>query len=96
MTANELALIRESGAGKMFYTGDDVIQVLQLQGSWFEMGRQYGAFAKEGMQQVWDASMAFLPRIAGTVRGWLRGEWVGEAIRSSWQRSRQCLSGAPR
>jgi hypothetical protein len=58
MTTNELALIRESGAGKMFNTGEDVIQVLQLQGSWFEMGRQYGAFAKEGMQQVWDASIS--------------------------------------
>jgi hypothetical protein len=34
-----------------------VIQVLQLQGSWREMGRQYGTFAKEGMQQVWDASV---------------------------------------
>jgi hypothetical protein len=34
-----------------------VIQVLQLSGSWREMGRQYGTFAKEGMQQVWDASV---------------------------------------
>jgi hypothetical protein len=28
MTSNELKLIKESGAGKMFNTGDDVIQVL--------------------------------------------------------------------
>ena len=55
MSTNELTLIKESGAGKMFNTGDDVIQVLQLQGSWREMGQQYGAFAKEGMQQIWDA-----------------------------------------
>ena len=49
MTSNELKLIKESGAGKMFNTGDDVIQVLQLQGSWREMGRQYGAFTQKGM-----------------------------------------------
>ena len=30
MTTNELTLIKESGSGKMFNTGDDVIQVLQL------------------------------------------------------------------
>jgi len=54
MTANELNPIKESGSGKMFNTGDDVIQVLQLQGSWREMGQQYGAFAKDGMQLVWD------------------------------------------
>ena len=57
MTTNEITLIKESGNGKMFNTGDDVIQILQLQGSWFEMGRQYGTFAKEGMQQVWDTSV---------------------------------------
>ena len=57
MTTNELSLIKESGSGKMFNTGDDVIQVLQLQGSWREMGRQYGAFTEEGMQQVWDAAI---------------------------------------
>jgi len=55
MVTNELTLIKESGNGKMFNTGDDVIQVLQLQGSWREMGRQYGAFTQKGMQQVWDA-----------------------------------------
>jgi len=38
----------------MFNTGDDVIQVLQLQGSWFEMGQQYGTLTTKGMQQVWN------------------------------------------
>ena len=57
MTTTELTLIKESGKGKMFNTGDDVIQILQLQGSWYEMGQQYGTFAKEGMQQVWDTSV---------------------------------------
>src|SRR5210317_1289993 len=55
MVTNELTLIKETGNGKMFNTGDDVIQVLQLKGSWREMGRQYGAFTQKGMQQVWDA-----------------------------------------
>jgi hypothetical protein len=57
MTTNELSQIKESGSGKMFNTGDDVIQVLQLQGSWFEMGQQYGELAKDGMQQVWDTTV---------------------------------------
>ena len=57
LVSNEMEMIKESGSGKMFNTGDDVIQVLQLSGSWREMGQQYGTFAKEGMQQVWDASV---------------------------------------
>ena len=57
MTTSELNPIKESGSGKMFNTGDDVIQVLQLQGSWREMGQQYGTFAKDKMQQVWDATI---------------------------------------
>lgn len=56
-TTNDLELVQQSGAGKMFNTGDDKIQVLQLQGSWREMGQQYGAFAKDGMQQVWDETV---------------------------------------
>lgn len=56
-TTNDLHLVQESDAGKMFNTGDDKIQVLQLQGSWREMGKQYGTFAKDGMQQLWDATV---------------------------------------
>ena len=66
MITNELSQIKESGKGKMFNTGDDVIQVLQLQGSWFEMGQQYGTFARDGMQQVWDA----------TVQPYIDKEWI--------------------
>ena len=44
MTTNELTLVKESGSGKMFNTGDDLIQVLQLKDSWYEMGQQYGTF----------------------------------------------------
>jgi len=53
-TSNTLELIQEAKGGKMFNTGDDTIQVLQLRGSWFEMGQQYGSLTKKGMQQVWD------------------------------------------
>jgi len=47
MTTTDLNLIKESGSGKMFDTGDDKIRVLQLQGSWFEMGQQYGSLVKD-------------------------------------------------
>ena len=33
LVSNEMEMIKESGSGKMFNTGDDVIQVLQLHGS---------------------------------------------------------------
>jgi len=47
-TTDELKLVNEVSGGKMFNTGDDTIQVLQLKGSWFEMGQQYGALTKTG------------------------------------------------
>ena len=57
VVSDDLNLVRESGAGKMLNTGDDLIQVFELEGSWFEMGQQYAAFAKDGMQQVWDVTV---------------------------------------
>ncbi|MGI9517349.1 MAG: C45 family autoproteolytic acyltransferase/hydrolase [Pirellulaceae bacterium] len=57
MANDELTLVGQSGAGKLFNTGDDLIQVMQLEGTWFEMGQQYGTFAKDGMQQVWDVTV---------------------------------------
>ena len=57
MKTNDLDLVQESGAGKMFNTGDEKIQVLQLQGSWREMGQQYGTFARDGIQRVWDENV---------------------------------------
>ncbi|MGB5373489.1 MAG: hypothetical protein WBM75_04770 [Polyangiales bacterium] len=56
-TTNDLDLVQESGAGKMFNTGDEQIQVLQLRGSWYEMGQQYGAFAKGKLQPLWDSQV---------------------------------------
>ena len=49
-------LSREAGRGRLFDTGDDLIQVMRLAGSWRDMGRQYGAFAGEAMQQMWETT----------------------------------------
>lgn len=56
-TTNDFELAEESGGGKLFNTGDDKIQVLQLQGSWHEMGQQYGAFAQGKLQPLWDSQV---------------------------------------
>ena len=57
-TTNKLKLIRESGKGKFYNTGDDLIGVLQLTGSWKEMGKQYGNFLKDGMEKMWNMTLA--------------------------------------
>lgn len=54
---DDLKLVREADGGQLFNTGDDQIEVLQLKGSWREMGKQYVAFAKDGMQQVWNVTV---------------------------------------
>jgi len=48
MTTSTLNQQSESGNGKLYDTGDDKICVLQLSGSWFEMGQQYGALKENG------------------------------------------------
>ena len=48
-------LNRESGDGKLYDTGDDMIRVLQIKGSWHEMGVQYGTLAKDDMVPMYDA-----------------------------------------
>ncbi|MEZ9340651.1 C45 family autoproteolytic acyltransferase/hydrolase [Vibrio splendidus] len=40
--------------GTMFETNEDMLFVLQLNGSWYEMGQQYGALSKEHMQAMYD------------------------------------------
>lgn len=57
MTSDALELAKESGVGKCSDTGDHLIQVFRLSGTWFEMGQQYGAFAKDGVQQVWNVTV---------------------------------------
>lgn len=69
MTSDALELAKESGVGKCFNTGDHLIQVFKLSGTWFEMGQQYGAFAKDGVQQVWNV----------TVQPYIDRDWISEA-----------------
>ena len=47
----------EFNNAKMFETNEEMLFVLQLSGSWFEMGQQYGTFALEHMQQMWDKTV---------------------------------------
>ena len=49
-----LDLKATSGNGKLYDTGDDKIRVLQLKGTWYEMGQQYGKLAKADMVPMWD------------------------------------------
>ena len=60
MSTNELSLIKESGSGKMFNTGDDKIRVLQLQGSWREMGQQYGTLVKDLVDDIYESTVQAL------------------------------------
>jgi len=39
--------------GTAYRTADDIYRVLNLSGSWREMGRQYGALAKDALQQFY-------------------------------------------
>ncbi|USD43337.1 hypothetical protein J4N42_22400 [Vibrio sp. SCSIO 43135] len=41
--------------GIMFETGEEMLYVLQLNGSWYEMGKQYGALSAKHMQAMYDA-----------------------------------------
>lgn len=54
MISSTLNLIAESGQGKLYDTGDQSIYVCQLKGSWYEMGQQYGTFAKDKVQSLYD------------------------------------------
>ncbi|MGR5174995.1 C45 family autoproteolytic acyltransferase/hydrolase [Vibrio parahaemolyticus] len=40
--------------GTMFESGEDMLYVLQLNGSWYEMGKQYGNLSKTHMQAMYD------------------------------------------
>jgi len=66
MPTNNLNLVAESGSGKLYDTGDDAIFVCRLEGDWRDMGRQYGAFAKDRIQPLWD--LCVKPVLA---KGWM-------------------------
>jgi hypothetical protein len=52
---DSLDLVEELDGGKLFETGDDKIRVLQLKGSWYEMGQQYGALVKGLIDGIYKA-----------------------------------------
>ncbi|GAL27961.1 hypothetical protein JCM19239_3418 [Vibrio variabilis] len=56
MTTSTLTLLNQFEDGKIFETNEEMLYVLQLQGSWFEMGRQYGALAKDHLEAMYQKS----------------------------------------
>ena len=54
MATSQLTLAAESGAGKLYDTGDPDIRVLTLHGTWHDIGKQYGELAKADMEPMWD------------------------------------------
>lgn len=54
MTTSTLTKTAEFQNGTMFETAEEMLYVLQLNGSWFEMGQQYGALAGKHMQAMYD------------------------------------------
>lgn len=53
MTTSTLTLVNQFEDGKIFETQEEMLYVLQLSGSWYEMGRQYGALAKDHMEAMY-------------------------------------------
>ena len=88
MTTNKLNLVNQSGKGKLFNTGDDKIRVLQLNGSWYEMGQQYGKLAKADMEPMWDALVAPVIKTGWNTEEELLETW-GRRVYSATSRRRQ-------
>ncbi|WP_112478975.1 hypothetical protein [Vibrio variabilis] len=53
MTTSTLTLLNQFEDGKIFETQEEMLYVLQLSGSWYEMGRQYGVLAKDHMEAMY-------------------------------------------
>ncbi|WP_418642765.1 C45 family autoproteolytic acyltransferase/hydrolase [Vibrio chaetopteri] len=53
MTTQNLIKKAQFENGTMFETDQDMLYVLQLNGSWFEMGKQYGQLSKENMEAMY-------------------------------------------
>ncbi|CAM4347714.1 C45 family autoproteolytic acyltransferase/hydolase [Vibrio agarivorans] len=54
MITSTLNPIKTFESGTMFETSEDMLFVLQLSGSWYEMGKQYGELSRQHMQPMWD------------------------------------------
>ncbi|MCL1065820.1 C45 family autoproteolytic acyltransferase/hydrolase [Shewanella olleyana] len=57
MITSTTNLRAEFNSGKMFETNEEMLFVLQLSGSWYEMGQQYGKFAQQHLQPMWDKTV---------------------------------------
>ncbi|MBY5993156.1 C45 family autoproteolytic acyltransferase/hydolase [Ferrimonas balearica] len=57
MITSNLTLQTQFEQGKKFTTGEKMLYVLQLSGSWYEMGQQYGALTKDDLQTMWDKTV---------------------------------------
>lgn len=83
-----LTLVASSGEGKLYDTSDDKIRVLQLEGSWYEMGKQYGELAKADMTPMWDALVQPVIKKGWATEDELLELW-GERIYSAASKRRQ-------
>lgn len=54
MNTSTLTLKEQFENGKMFETGEEMLYVLQLNGSWYDMGKQYGKLSQGHMQAMYD------------------------------------------
>ncbi|WP_394203709.1 C45 family autoproteolytic acyltransferase/hydolase [Shewanella waksmanii] len=54
MQNSTLTLKKQHDGGKLFETNEEMLFVLQLSGSWYEMGKQYGVLSQAHMQAMYD------------------------------------------
>ena len=53
----DLNAVQTSGPATMYDTGDNAFRVLQLAGSWYEMGEQYGTFVKDLVDPIYQSQV---------------------------------------
>ena len=88
-----LVLVAESGKGKLYDTGDDKIRVMQLNGTWYEMGQQYGNLAKDDMVPMWDALVAPVIKKGWSTEEELLELWGKRIYGASSKRRQQFFDG---
>lgn len=54
MTTSTLNSIKTFQGGEMFATTEDMLFVLKLEGSWYEMGKQYGELSRQHIEPMWN------------------------------------------
>lgn len=88
-----LNLKATSGNGKLYDTGDDKIRVLQLKGTWYEIGQQYGKLAKADMVVMWDALVEPVLKKGWATEDELLGLWGKRVYGASSKRRQQFFDG---